>query len=157
MEVMKKMAGVVDKQNSADKRYEPMFGNFEKSIAFLTACDLVFKGHVQPSGYTEPLLHKRRLEKKLKIHKSFNSIENILIILLLIIFSDFAAINKIIKVTSVAAIKASIPIACLVKSFPVALTETITEVIAAGPASKGVASGKILSLSDVKLVFSSFL
>jgi malate synthase len=78
MEVMKKMAGVVDKQNSADKRYEPMFGNFEKSIAFLTACDLVFKGHVQPSGYTEPLLHKRRLEKKLKIHKSFNSIENIL-------------------------------------------------------------------------------
>ena len=84
-------------------------------------------------------------------------LENILIILLLIIFSDFAAINKIIKVTSVATIKASIPIACFVKSFPVALTETITEVIAAGPASKGVASGKILSLSDVKLVFSSFL
>ena len=84
-------------------------------------------------------------------------LENILIIFLLIIFSDFAAINKIIKVTSVAAIKASIPIACFVKSFPVALTETITEVIAAGPASRGVASGKILSLSDVKLMFSSFL
>ena len=66
-------------------------------------------------------------------------------ILLLIIFSDFAAINKIIKVISVAAIKADIPIACLVKSLPVALTDTITEVIAAGPASKGVANGKILS------------
>jgi len=64
MHVMKKMSSVVDKQNSGDKNYEPMVGNFEKSIAFLAACDLVFKGRVQPSGYTEPLLHKRRLEKK---------------------------------------------------------------------------------------------
>src|SRR6056300_158763 len=64
MTVMKKMAGIVDKQNSGDKKYEPMSGNFEKSIAFLAACDLVFKGRVQPSGYTEPLLHQRRLEKK---------------------------------------------------------------------------------------------
>ena len=64
MKVMKKMAGIVDKQNNGDKNYEPMFGNFEKSIAFLAACDLVFKGRLQPSGYTEPLLHKRRLEKK---------------------------------------------------------------------------------------------
>ena len=84
-------------------------------------------------------------------------LENTLIILLLIIFSDFAAINKIIKVADVAAIKANIPIACLVMSFPVAVTDTITEVIAAGPASKGVANGKILSLSDVKLVCSSLL
>jgi malate synthase len=66
MKVMKKMATIVDVQNSGDKNYKPMSDNFEKSIAFLAACDLVFKGRSQPSGYTEPLLHKRRLEKKIK-------------------------------------------------------------------------------------------
>ena len=71
MKVMKKMATIVDKQNCADKNYKPMSGNFESSIAFLAACDLVFKGRVQPSGYTEPLLHRRRLEKKIKDSKKF--------------------------------------------------------------------------------------
>ena len=64
MKVMKKMAKIVDKQNSQDRNYTPMAPNFENSITFMTACDLVFKGSNQPSGYTEPILHKRRLEKK---------------------------------------------------------------------------------------------
>ncbi len=64
MEVMKKMAKIVDNQNKNDPFYNKMSDNFEKSIAFSAACDLVFKGRVQPSGYTEPLLHQKRLEKK---------------------------------------------------------------------------------------------
>ena len=62
--IMKKMATIVDDQNRADNNYQPMSANFDTSIAFKAACDLVFKGISQPSGYTEPLLHKRRLEKK---------------------------------------------------------------------------------------------
>ena len=62
--IMKKMAKIVDEQNKDDPNYKKMSDDFENSIAFSTACDLVFKGRVQPSGYTEPLLHKKRLEKK---------------------------------------------------------------------------------------------
>ena len=64
MEVMKKMAKIVDEQNKNDPTYKKMSDNFDKSVAFSAACDLVFKGRVQPSGYTEPLLHQKRLEKK---------------------------------------------------------------------------------------------
>ena len=62
--IFKKMAKIVDDQNKNDKNYEKMSDNFENSIAFKAACDLVFKGENQPSGYTEPLLHKLRIEKK---------------------------------------------------------------------------------------------
>ena len=64
MEIMKKMAKIVDNQNRDDPAYQKMSDNFEKSVAFSAACDLVFKGRTQPSGYTEPLLHQKRLEKK---------------------------------------------------------------------------------------------
>ncbi len=64
MAVMKKMAQIVDAQNKDDPAYEHMADNFDQSIAFKAACDLVFEGCNQPSGYTEPILHKRRLEKK---------------------------------------------------------------------------------------------
>ena len=63
MDAMKKMACVVDQQNEFDECYVPMSPSF-KGLAFVAACDLVFKGCQQPSGYTEPLLHQRRLEKK---------------------------------------------------------------------------------------------
>ena len=64
LEIMKEMAKVVDKQNKNDKKYVKMSDKYDKSLAFKTACDLIFKGKEQPSGYTEPLLHLNRIEKK---------------------------------------------------------------------------------------------
>ncbi len=71
-EIMKDMAKIVDDQNKNDPKYIKMSQDYDNSIAFQTACDLVFKGKEQPSGYTEPLLHLNRLKKKSNLNSKPN-------------------------------------------------------------------------------------
>ena len=67
LDTFTRMAKVVDRQNDGDPAYEPMSDDFASSVAFQAACALVFEGCDQPSGYTEPLLHQFRRQKKAEL------------------------------------------------------------------------------------------